>query len=97
MIGRGSYGKPWIFAQTRVHLGGGEVSPPPALSEQHEIMLCQTALAVCFKGERTAMREARTQCALYLKGFPNSAALRRKCAELKELSGLIELISGIGR
>jgi nifR3 family TIM-barrel protein len=94
MIGRGSYGKPWIFSQIHSHIAGKNPPPPPTANEQKQIMLCQTAIAVCIKGERTAMREARTQCALYLKGFPGAADFRRKCAELTELEGLAELLGG---
>lgn len=95
MIGRGSCGKPWIFAQVRHYLETGEILPEPSLERRLEMMCRQVELAVRYKGERIGMSEARRQCAYYLKGMPNAAALRNKCGKLSSLNDLRELCSEV--
>jgi tRNA-dihydrouridine synthase B len=93
MVGRGSYGRPWIFKQINEYIKNGEYPPEPDFAEKINIMTAQIKLAVEYKGEAAAMREARTQCAFYLKGFPGAAALREKCSHLKtseDFYGLVE-------
>jgi tRNA-dihydrouridine synthase B len=95
MVGRGSYGRPWIFRQINEHFKYGEYSPEPDFRERINIMTSQLKLAVMYKGEAAAMREARTQCAFYLKGFPGAAALREKCSHLKTLEDYYRLINAL--
>ena len=91
MIGRGSYGRPWLFHQIKNYLETGEFSPEPELNERLEIMCRQVELAVKYKGERIGISEARRQCAYYLKGMPGAAAFRDKCGKLSCLADLREL------
>ena len=91
MIGRGSYGKPWLFRQIRDYFETGEFPPEPDLNTRLEIMCRQVELTVKYKGERTGMSEARRQCAYYLKGIPHAAALRDRCGKLSTLADLREL------
>lgn len=95
MIGRGSYGKPWIFAQVKHYLETGEILPEPSLEKRLEMMCRQVELAVQYKGERIGMSEARRQCAYYLKGMQGAAALRNKCGKLSSLTDLRELCSEV--
>ena len=91
MIGRGSYGRPWVFSQIKNYLETGEIPAEPDLNTRLEIMCRQVELAVEYKGERIGMSEARRQCAYYLKGFSHAAALREKCGKLNSLDDLKEL------
>ena len=91
MIGRGSYGRPWVFSQIKKYLETGELLPEPDLNTRLEIMCRQVELAVEYKGERIGMSEARRQCAYYLKGMPGAAALRNKCGKLSSIADLKEL------
>ncbi|MDR0947765.1 MAG: tRNA dihydrouridine synthase DusB [Ruminococcus sp.] len=94
-VGRGSYGSPWIFTQIKDYLKNGEYAPAPPIEERLEIMSQQVKLAVSLKGEHTAMREARTQCAFYLKGFPGAANFRKECSELTRFEDLEEIVGQI--
>lgn len=91
MVGRGSYGRPWLFGQIKQYLETGKIPPAPDLDTRLEIMCRQVELAVEYKGERIGMSEARRQCAYYLKGMPGAAALRNKCGKLNSISDLREL------
>ena len=91
MIGRGSYGKPWLFKNIRHYFETGEILSEPSLDERLEMMCRQVELSVKYKGERIGISEARRQCAYYLKGLPNAAAFRNKCGSLNNLDDLREL------
>ena len=95
MIGRGSYGKPWIFAQVKHYLETEEILLDPPLEARLKMMYKQVELAVQYKGERIGMSEARRQCAYYLKGMQGAAALRNKCGKLSSLADLRELCSEV--
>jgi nifR3 family TIM-barrel protein len=92
MVGRGSYGRPWIFRQINEYIKTGEYPPEPDFTERIAIMTSQLKLAVFYKGEAAAMREARTQCAFYLKGFPGAARLRERCSHMKTFEDYESLI-----
>lgn len=95
MIGRGSYGKPWIFSQVRHYLETGEMLPEPTLEERLEMMCRQVELAVQYKGERIGMSEARRQCSYYLKGMPNAAEYRRRCGNLSSIEDVFAIRNDI--
>lgn len=83
MIGRGSYGHPWIFEEVGHYLETGTILPEKPLEERMEIMLEHISLLCEFKGERTAMREARKHASWYLKGVHHAAKFRSLCANLE--------------
>lgn len=95
MTGRGSYGNPWIFSEIEHYLQTGEIFPEPSLEEKLEAMYKQAELAVRFKGERTAMAEARRQCAFYLRGIKGAAGYRCRCGQLGSLDDVRMLIRDI--
>lgn len=91
MIGRGSYGRPWVFRQIADYIETGVVSPEPSLEEKLDIMRRQIKKTVEYKGERIGMSEARRQCSFYLKGMPGAAQLRNECGRLSSLEDLNNL------
>lgn len=95
MVGRGSYGNPWIFEEIKAYLETGTHIPPPDMNERLETMLRQAELAVSFKGERQAMAEARRQCAFYLKGIKGAAGYRGRCGQLSGIDDVKALIQCI--
>ena len=97
MIGRGSYGRPWLFSQIKSYMETGEYTPEPALEEKLAIMLHQAELTVGFKGEKKAMAELRRQCSFYLKGLPNAASFRGRCGTLTCMDDLRRLTDEILR
>lgn len=95
MIGRGSYGRPWLFGQIRDHFEGKQPRSEPDLYEKLDIMRRHISLLVEDKGERTGMKEARRQAAWYIKGIEGAAGLRNKFAGMNTLADLDELINSI--
>lgn len=94
MAGRGTYGRPYLFAEIDSYFSGEPFTPPTA-EEKLGIMYHQAELTVKFKGERTAMSECRRQCAFYLRGIPSAAKFRNKCGTLTSLDDLRRLIDEI--
>ncbi len=92
MIGRGSYGNPFLFKQIEEYLETGKFSEAPTLAERLAVMRKQIALAVEYKGEYIAMRESRRTASFYLKGMEGAAKLRNMCGQLRTLQDLDEII-----
>ena len=69
MIGRGSFGNPWIFEQGNAALKGESIPPLPALFCRMEEAREQIRLAAQWKGEKIAVLEARKQLCWYLRGI----------------------------
>ena len=95
MIGRGSYGRPWVFEQVRRYLGNGEIIPEPDLETKIAVMKKHCELICKYKGEKQGMKEARKNVQWYIKGLKGSAKLRGKCSELVMLSDLDKMIEMI--
>lgn len=95
MIGRGSYGRPWLFGQIRDYFNGIPVRPEPELDEKLSIMHRHIALLVEDKGEKTGIKEARRQAAWYIKGIPGAAKLRGEFGSMNTLSDLDSLINAL--
>ncbi len=91
MIGRGSYGRPWVFSQIKHYLETGEVLPDPPLEERMEIMREHVKLICKYKGESAGMREARRHAGWYIKGLRGAASLRRDCGSLTTYDDLLRL------
>ncbi|WP_297961516.1 tRNA dihydrouridine synthase DusB [uncultured Ruminococcus sp.] len=83
MIGRGSYGNPFIFRETESLLRG-EAYEPPELREKMRVMLehIRLILELSEKCEELAMHEARKHAAWYMNGYYGSAKFRGRCYQL---------------
>ena len=75
MVGRGTFGNPWIFREITHFLQTGEKLPKPSNREKLEIMKEHIKLAVEEKGE-IAVKELRKHIAWYTKNLKNSSEFR---------------------
>ncbi|HJB74611.1 MAG TPA: tRNA dihydrouridine synthase DusB [Candidatus Eubacterium faecale] len=91
MIGRGAFGNPWLFRQINAYLDSGIVIPPPSLEEKMTVMLRHIAKMIEYKGEYTAMREARRHAAYYTKGLRGGAKFRAQMSSLETYDDLKEI------
>ncbi len=92
MVGRGAMGTPWIFSEINAYLTDGTVLPEPPLSKKMLIMLDQIGRMKEYKGERTAMMEARKHVAWYMKGLKGAAELRRMSGEIKSMDDVLKIV-----
>ncbi|MDE5620475.1 MAG: tRNA dihydrouridine synthase DusB [Ruminococcus sp.] len=83
MIGRGSYGNPFIFREIDAYFSG-ESYTPPTVSEKMSVMLEHIRLIISMseKTEELAMHEARKHAAWYMNGYYGSAKFRGRCYQL---------------
>ena len=91
MVGRAAMGRPWIFSQINAYLRDGTLLPEPPLSERMRIMLREIDLMMKYKGEHTALLEARKHTGWYMRELRGAAELRRRCAEINSFEDVIEL------
>ncbi|MDF2567613.1 MAG: dus1 [Oscillospiraceae bacterium] len=92
MIGRGAYGKPWLFEQIRQYFETGKSMEEPDLEQRMNIMLEHIKLICEYKGEYIGMKEARKHAAWYLKGLHGAASLRRDCGTLSSYEDIEKLV-----
>ena len=78
MIGRGSFGNPWIFERIKYYLETGEKLPDISSDEKLKIIKEHLNLLVEEKGEDVAIKEFRKHLAAYSKNLPNSSNFRVK-------------------
>jgi tRNA-dihydrouridine synthase len=79
MIGRGSYGQPWIFDQAKDLLAGRPMRPAPDVAARFAVALDHARMVQAYETDpQGAAIEFRKHLGWYAKGLPNSADLRRK-------------------
>jgi nifR3 family TIM-barrel protein len=79
MIGRGSYGQPWIFDQAKDLLAGRPMRPAPDVATRFGVALDHARMVQAYETDpQGAAIEFRKHLGWYAKGLPNSADLRRK-------------------
>ena len=91
MIGRGSFGNPWIFRNIKHYLETGEKLPAPSNEEKLEVMKKHINLAVEEKGE-IAVKELRKHIAWYTKNLKNSSEFRSKINTIETKEELLEML-----
>ena len=91
MIGRGSFGNPWIFRNIKHYLETGEKLPAPSNDEKLEVMKKHINLAVAEKGE-IAVKELRKHIAWYTKNLKNSSEFRSKMNTIETKEELLEML-----
>ena len=97
MIGRGSFGNPWIFTQAKAALAGDEIPPLPPLGERFDVAVRQIELSARYRGERVALLEARRHCCWYLKGVPHANYYKEQIVQMTTLEDLYRVSAGIKR
>ena len=91
MIGRGALGNPWVFSKINAYLSECRVLPSPSVTQKMAVMLSHIQKIIEYKGEYTAMREARHHAGYYTKGMRGGAMLRREISSYERFEQLQEL------
>mgnify|MGYP002524292972 CR=1 FL=1 len=97
MLGRTTFGDPWVFRQAQAALGGMPVPELPPLAERVETALRQFHLAAQDKGEHIACLEARKHFAWYLRGVPHSGYYKEKISSISSMDEIESIARGIQR
>ena len=97
MIGRGSFGDPWLFARGNAAIAGEPEPPLPPLRERIEAALHQIEFAAEIKGERLACLEARSQFCWYLRGVPHANVYKQEVVHVETLDDLRRITRAVQR
>ena len=95
MIGRGSFGNPWIFRQANALLEGTALPPEPDLSVKMDTAVRQIELLAEQRGERSACLEARHQMAWYLHGVAHASYYRQQITQVSTLEDVKKIAAGV--
>ena len=96
MIGRGSFGNPWIFEQGNAALEGKEIPPLPPLRERMDTAMRQLRFAAELKGEKIAVLEARKQLCWFLRGVPRSGEYKKDIVAMNTLADAERIVRAVG-
>jgi nifR3 family TIM-barrel protein len=79
MIGRGSFGQPWIFDQAKDIMAGRPMRPTPPVEDRFAVALDHARMVQTYEIDpKGAAIEFRKHLGWYVKGLPSSADLRRR-------------------
>lgn len=88
MIGRGAFGRPWLFSQINDYLTTGTYEPDPSPEMRMNIMMHHANNICSFYGEHKGMCEIRKHALWYTKGLKGSAKLRKDFSVVKSFDEL---------
>lgn len=95
MIGRASFGDPWIFAEAAAALRGEEAPLRPELGKRIDVAVRQFELAREDKGEKIACLEARKHFAWYLRGVSHAAYYKTQISAISTMEDIYRIADGI--
>lgn len=95
MIGRGSFGNPWLFRQGQAAIDGEDIPPLPPLSERIDMAVAQIEELAAVAGERNACMEARHQLPWYLHGVAHSGYYKQQLVHVDTLEDIKKIAIGI--
>jgi len=94
MVGRGSFGNPWIFGEITAGFENRAYIPPTG-SEKIKIIKKHLDLMIFYKGERTALLESRKHLSWYLKGYKGSALARDQINRSSDYNEMMDIVAGV--
>lgn len=95
MIGRASFGHPWIFREIKYYLEHGEPMPELSVAEKVALARRQLQLSLETKGEPRGIYEMRRHLSCYFKGLPEFKETRMRMVTTlnrEELYGILDEI-----
>lgn len=92
MIGRGTFGNPWIFKKIIHYLKTGEKLEKITNEEKLRVIKRHLKLELEHKEEIIAIREMRKHIAWYTKSMPNSSGFRNEINKIEDKAILTNMI-----
>ena len=92
MIGRGSFGNPWIFERIKYFIETGEKLPEVSNEEKLRVIKKHFDYEFEVKPEKTAIMEMRKHIAWYTKNMPNSSEFRTKMNKIEDKEELLKTV-----
>lgn len=95
MIGRATYGNPWIFREVKHYLDTGELLAKPDIHERAKICKLHFKKSIEWKGERTGILEMRKHYSDYFKGYFNFKPFRMRLVQSEDAPEILSIIDEI--
>ena len=97
MIGRASFGDPWIFAEAKAAMAGEPIPERPPLAERIAVAVEQFQLSEEDHGEKIACLEARKHLAWYLRGVSHSSYYKNQITSLTTMEDIYRVAKDVVR
>ena len=97
MIGRATFGDPWIFAEVREALSGNMEYQRPVLKDRIALAVRQFELSEQDHGEHIACLEARKHFAWYLRGVAHSSYYKAQISSLNTMEDIYRIAKDVVR
>ena len=97
MIGRATFGDPWIFAEAKAAMAGQPIPDRPPLNQRVDVAVRQLELAKEDHGEKIACLEARKHFAWYLRGVAHSSYYKEQISSIATMEDVYRIAEGIRR
>lgn len=97
MIGRATFGDPWIFQQVSAAMAGQEVPERPILKDRIAVAVKQFELSEQDHGEHIACLEARKHFAWYLRGVRNASYYKKEITSMNKMEDIYRIAKDIVR
>ena len=95
MVGRATFGHPWILKEMRNYLDTGELMPEPSVSEKVALAKRHLALSLELKGEPRGIFEMRRHLSCYFKGLPDFKDTRMRMVTTLDVAELYSILDEI--
>jgi tRNA-dihydrouridine synthase len=95
MIGRATYGHPWIFKEIRHYLLTGELLPQMSVVDRVALAKRHLAKSLEIKGDRVGILEMRRHLSCYFKGLPDFKETRLKLVTINDPQELFSTLDYI--
>ena len=97
MVGRATFGNPWVFSEVKAALNGEEIPQRPELAKRVDVAVRQFELAHEDKGEHIACLEARKHFAWYLRGVAYANYYKEQISHIQTMADVYRIADGIRR
>ena len=95
MIGRATFGRPWIFREIRHYLDTGELLPEPTIEDKADLALLHLDKSLEHKEGKTSILEMRRHFSNYFKGLPGFKETRLKLLTSLDVDEIRSLLGEI--
>ena len=95
MIGRATYGHPWIFREIKHFLSTGEELPPMSVQERVALAKEHLGYSLELKGDKVGVFEMRRHLANYFKGLDDFKSTRIRLVTENDPAAVISILDEI--
>ena len=95
MVGRGSFGNPWLIRDLVDYFSGQEVLKKPTEIEKIEMCEEHFRRLLSLKCEKVAVLEMRSLAAWYVKGIENNKEFKQRLVNISRKEELFSLLSSL--